>query len=895
MAASDNKPLILIDGSSYFYRAFHALPPLTNSKGEPTGAVYGVINMIRKLIKDHQPTHIAVVFDPKGKTFRDELYPQYKATREAMPDELSCQFAPLKQILQAMGLPVLIVDGVEADDVIGTLAKQATAHEMKTLISTGDKDMAQLVNDNVTLINTMSNTTLDTAGVFAKFGVRPDQIIDYLTLIGDKSDNVPGVDKVGPKTAAKWLSEYENLDALLVNVQNVKGKVGENLQTAIPQIPLSKQLVTIDQDLDLPFSPEDFIPKAADTETLKQLYTQLEFRSWLSELLTEPNVNVTAQNYQTIFTQTELEKWLKQLAQAKLIALAIEATNLDENRAELVGVAFAVKEGEAAYVPLAHDYSGAPEQLNREAVLKQLAPLLTDPTKAKVGHNLKYTITVLSHYGIEMQGVSFDTMLESYVLNSSASRHDIDPLALKYLGKNTIHFEDIAGKASKQLPFNQIAIDKATPYAAEAADITMQLHQALWPKIQAEIGLKNTFTNIEMPLVSVLSHIERCGVLIDKNQLAQQSERLTKRIAQLEQQVYQVTRETFNLGSPKQLQTILYEKMGLPILQKTPGGQASTAESVLQDLALDYPLPKLILEYRGLSKLKSTYTDALPLQINPRTGRVHTSYNQAVAATGRLSSTAPNLQNIPVRTEEGRLIRQAFIAPQGFKIVAADYSQIELRIMAHLTGDPGLTKAFANGLDIHRATAAEVFGVAVDAVTPEQRRSSKAINFGLIYGMSAFGLGRQLGIERNDAQAYMDIYFKRYPKVREYMETTRKLAHETGYVETLFGRRLNLPEINSRNLQQQRAAERAAINAPLQGTAADVIKIAMINIDNWLQQNKIDASMIMQVHDELVFEVADHDVDLLAKTITRLMETAAELNVPLEVQVGIGNNWDQAH
>ncbi len=893
MSASDTKPLILIDGSSYFYRAFHALPPLSNSKGQPTGAVYGVVNMIRKLIKDYQPTHMAVVFDPKGKTFRNELYPEYKANREAMPDELRSQFAPLKAVIEAMGLPVVIVDGVEADDVIGTLARQATEHGMQTLISTGDKDMAQLVDDHVALINTMSNTYLDAAGVETKYGVKPNQIIDYLTLMGDKSDNVPGVAKVGPKTAVKWLAQYHDLDSVLTHADQIKGKVGENLKTAMAHLPLSKQLVTIKLDVELKLTPDDLKPQAPATDKLVELYTDLEFRGWLSEVLGE--TKQVEQNYETVLTQQQFDKWIKRLEAAELIAFDTETTNIDEQRAELVGVSFSVKPGEAAYVPLAHDYMGAPDQLSLDDVLTQLKPLLTDPNKAKVGQNLKYDITVLSHYGIEMQGIAYDTMLESYVLNSSAARHDMDSLALKYLGASTISFTDVAGKGAKQLTFNQIDIEKAGPYAAEDADITLQLHQTLWPKVKEHKGILSTFTDIEMPLVKVLSKVERNGVLIDEALLNEQSQRLAKQVNALEQKAHQLAGEVFNLSSPKQLQALLFEKMGLPILQKTPSGQPSTAEAVLQDLSLDYPLPKVILEYRSLSKLKSTYTDALPQQINPKTGRVHTSYNQAVTATGRLSSTNPNLQNIPVRTEEGRLIRQAFIAPKGYKIVAADYSQIELRIMAHLTSDPGLMKAFSSGCDIHSATAAEVFGVDIDKVTPEQRRRSKAINFGLIYGMSAFGLAKQLGVERQEAQAYIDIYFDRYPKVKEYMESTRESAHAKGYVETLYGRRLVLPEINASNHQRQRAAERAAINAPMQGTAADIIKIAMINIDNWLQQGEVDARMTMQVHDELVFEVANDHVDTLVKKITQEMDNAVELNVPLEVHVGIGDNWDQAH
>lgn len=891
-------PFILIDGSSYFYRAFHALPPLSNSKGQPTGAVYGVINMIRRLIKDYQPTHIAVVFDAKGKTFRDEMYPEYKATREAMPDDLSSQFKPLLNCIEGMGLPLLVVDGVEADDVIGTLSKQASELGMQTLISTGDKDMAQLVNEHVTLINTMSNKVLDVDGVKEKFGVTPEQIIDYLTLMGDKVDNIPGVPKVGPKTAVKWIDEYGSLDGVMQNAAHIKGKVGENLRDTLGQLPLSKQLVTIKQDVILEFTPDQLQKQAVDVDKLSEMFREMEFRTWLNEILNQQEQVQPEENtneYQIIADEKEFQTWLQRLQKAELFAFDTETTDLNYMNAEIVGVSFSDKVGEVAYVPLAHDYEGAPKQLDRATVLAALKPLLEDATKHKVGQNLKYDANVLLNYDIQLAGIKYDTMLESYVVNSSASRHDMDSLALKYLGKKTIHFEDIAGKGVKQKTFNQIDIDEAGPYAAEDADITLQLHEQLYPKVKAEKGLLHIFSNIEMPLVNVLVDMEHTGVLIDKDLLAIQSKYLEKRLAEIQEDTYAMAGEQFNLASPKQLQAILFEKLGLPVLQKTPKGQPSTAEAVLHELSYDYPLPKLILEYRSLSKLKSTYTDSLPLQINEKTGRVHTSYNQAVAATGRLSSTEPNLQNIPVRTEEGRKVRQAFIAPKGYKIISADYSQIELRIMAHLSGDASLCDAFANGLDIHKATAAEVFGVPLDDVTAEQRRKSKAINFGLIYGMSAFGLAKQIEVDRQSAQDYIDLYFERYPGVKKYMDDTREHAHQTGYVETIYGRRLYLPEINARNLQRQRAAERTAINAPMQGTAADIIKMAMLDVAKWLKQSSLDARMIMQVHDELILEVAEKDVDKAVMTLKELMCNAANLSVPLEVDAGVGDNWDEAH
>jgi len=899
-----NKPLILVDGSSYLYRAFHALPPLANTHGEPTGAVYGVVNMLRKLLKDYQPEKIAVVFDAKGKTFRDELYPAYKAHRPTMPEDLQKQIEPVHTVVRAMGLPLVMIEGVEADDVIATLAQQAVAQNIPVVISTGDKDFAQLVNGHITLVNTMSNTVLDRAAIKEKFGVMPEQIIDYLTLVGDSVDNIPGVPNVGPKTAAKWLEQYSTLDNLIANADKIIGKVGNNLRASLEQLPLTRCLVTIKQDVVLPIHFDNLIRTAVDKNTLRELFARLEFKTWLRELEESADLQPELQsidpperqqNYSTIFTEQELLSWLEELNKAELFSLDTETTSLDYMNAEIVGMSFAINASKAAYVPVAHDYPGAPEQLSRNFVLEKLKPLLEDEHKKKIGHHMKYDMNVLGNYAIQLNGVAFDTMMESYVLNSVSNRHDMDTVALKYLNYQTVHFEDIAGKGAKQLTFNQIALEQAAPYAAEDADITLRLHQTLWPQLKENAELANVFTQIEMPLVPILSSIERCGVLIDANLLHQQSKELAARLLELETEAYQLAGNVFNLSSPKQLQVILYDKLGLPVLEKTPTGQPSTSEAALQELALTYPLPKLILEYRSLSKLKSTYTDRLPEQINARTGRVHTSYHQAAVATGRLSSSDPNLQNIPVRTEEGRRIRQAFIAPAGYKIVAADYSQIELRIMAHLSQDPGLLNAFSKGLDIHKATAAEILDIPLDQVTPEQRRSAKAINFGLIYGMSAFGLAKQLGIPRQAAQEYMERYFARYPKVKEYMENTRQQAHTNGYVTTLFGRRLNLPEINSRNMARQKATERAAINAPLQGTAADIIKIAMINVYNAFGKNQLAARMIMQVHDELVCEVKIEQLDQTISLMKTCMTQAASLEVPLVVEVGIGNNWDQAH
>lgn len=897
-------PFVLVDASSYLYRAFHALPPLTTSRGEPTGAVYGVINMLRSLLTEYRPRYLAVVFDASGKTFRDDLFAEYKANRPPMPDELAAQVEPLHALVEALGLPLLQVPGVEADDVIGTLARQAAAEGIETLISTGDKDMAQLVGPHVTLINTMSHSVLDRDGVIAKFGVPPERIVDLLALMGDSSDNIPGIPRVGPKTAAKWLNEYGSLDDVLARADDIKGKVGESLRANLDTLALSRQLATIHCDVELDAGPRDLQPGEADTGQLRNWYTRLEFSRWLAELdARPPNETLPANDatsapadYTTIVTQAQLDAWLSRLQAAELFAFDTETTSLNYRVARIVGVSFAVKAGEAAYVPLAHDYPGAPEQLDCEAVLSRLRPLLEDPHCFKVGHHIKYDRNVLANHGITLDGIRFDTMLESYVLDSTATRHDMDSVALKYLGHTNITYEDVAGKGANQLDFNQVPLEQAAPYAAEDADITLRLHQAMWPILAQSPALENIYREIELPLVTVLSDMEQTGVAIDTAMLARQSTELAHRIVALEQEAHREAGQPFNLGSPKQIQEILYDKLRLPVLAKTPKGAPSTAEAVLQDLALDYPLPRLILEYRSLSKLKSTYTDRLPEQIDPRSGRVHTSYHQAVATTGRLSSSDPNLQNIPVRTEEGRRIRQAFIARPGCALLAADYSQIELRIMAHLSGDEGLLRAFAAGADIHRATAAEVFGAAPEAVTSEQRRSAKAINFGLIYGMSAFGLARQLGIARGAAQEYIDLYFSRYPGVLAYMESTRRQAREQGYVETVFGRRLYLPDIKAGNAQRRSAAERTAINAPMQGTAADIIKRAMIRLHGWIRsQHELDITMIMQVHDELVFEVAESQIEEAGTRVRDSMVEAAALRVPLVVDIGVGSNWDEAH
>jgi len=893
--------LVLIDGSSYLFRAYHALPQLVSSKGQPTGAVKGVISMVKKLMSDYPDSQIAVVFDAKGKTFRNEIFPDYKAHRPPMPDELRSQIAPIHEIIGLMGLPLLIVEGVEADDVIGTLAKQATEKQMDVLISTGDKDMAQLVSPHVTLINTMSNTFMDEAGVLEKFGVRSDQIIDYLALVGDTADNIPGVPKCGPKTAVKWLSQYESLQGVIDQAGDIGGKVGEYLRESIEFLPMSYELATIKTDVELTQSVDELRISDVASERLVEIFTDLEFKSWVLELgagdddPAEPSTSKVEIDYDIILTETDLDAWVKKLASADAFAFDTETTSLDYMLAELVGVSFCCEAGVAAYVPIAHDYEGAPEQLGLELVLNKLKPLLEDPARTVIGQNLKYDISVLARYNVPVRARIFDTMLESYVLNSVASRHNMDDLALKYLGETTVHFEDIAGKGAKQLTFNQIELDKAGPYAAEDADITFRLHETLYAKLSQDSSLISVFADIEMPLVKILSHVERTGVLLDEEQLDRQSTELEKRLADLQQEAFGLAGEEFNLGSPKQLQEIFFEKLGLPVIKKTPKGQPSTAEPVLQELALDYPLPRVIMDYRGLSKLKSTYTDQLPKQILAETGRAHTSYHQAVAATGRLSSTDPNLQNIPIRTAEGRRVRKAFVAPPGSKVLAADYSQIELRIMAHLSEDQGLISAFQAGRDIHRATAAEVFGATMEDVTDDQRRSAKAINFGLIYGMSAFGLSRQLNIPRGDAQQYIDLYFERYPGVKAYMDKTRALAAEQGYVETIFGRRLYLPEIKASNFQRRQAAERTAINAPMQGSAADIIKRAMISVDHWLAETDLDARMTMQVHDELVLEVAEACLVEVTEGIEQRMSAAAELLIPLVVETGTGDNWDQAH
>ncbi|MEC8490785.1 MAG: DNA polymerase I [Pseudomonadota bacterium] len=930
MPDSKKPPFILVDGSSYLFRAFHGLPPLTNSKGQDTGAIYGVVNMLKSLIKQYNPTHMAVIFDAKGKTFRDDIYKEYKANRPPMPDELRSQIEPLHAIIKAMGLPVIVESGVEADDVIGTLAKHATEKGIDTLISTGDKDMAQLVNEHVTLINTMTNQLMDVEGVNTKFGIPPELVIDFLALKGDKVDNIPGVPGVGDKSAQALLNGIGGIDDIYKNLDKIADlsfrgskSMAAKMQEYEEQARLSYTLATISIDLDLDYDVEALMPCQADNEQLRDLFAEYEFKRWHAEVSAliaggdtsganantneeksdsaeeseqSESVEIDKSKYETVLEEERFNAWVAKLEKAELIAFDTETTSLNYMDAELVGVSFCIEEGEAAYVPVAHDYPDAPAQLSREFVLDALKPILESDTVIKVGQHIKYDKNVLANYDITLNGIGFDTMLESYVLNSTAQRHDMDSLALAYLGHKTIHFEEIAGKGAKQLTFNQISLEEAGPYAAEDADITLRLHNAIWTKLKEIPELKNLLIDVEVPLACVLSRMEQEGVLIDSQRLRQQSQDLATRIAELESEVHEEAGEPFNLGSTKQLQHVLFEKMSLPIIKKTPKGAPSTSEDVLQELALEYPLPKKIMEYRGLTKLKNTYTDKLPKMINHRTGRVHTSYHQAVTATGRLSSTDPNLQNIPIRNEEGRRVRQAFVPREGNKFVAADYSQIELRIMAHLSGDKGLLDAFAHGKDIHKATAAEVFGVPLDEVTTEQRRSAKAINFGLIYGMSAFGLSKQLNIPRNEAQKYMDLYFERYPGVLEYMDSTRESAKEKGYVETVFGRRLYLPDIKASNGARRKGAERAAINAPMQGTAADIIKMAMIKVDDWIRKNASDdVTMMMQVHDELVFEIKEDKVETYVSTITALMESAATLNVPLVVEAGVGENWDEAH
>ncbi|MEE4218153.1 MAG: DNA polymerase I [Xanthomonadales bacterium] len=893
-----NKPtLYLIDGSSYLYRAFHALPNLSNSAGEPTGALLGVANMLKRLLNEEQPEYIAVVFDAKGPTFRHELYPQYKANRPPMPGELRKQVEAILDFTRLLGLPLLQVEGVEADDVIGTLAREAEEAGLDCVISTGDKDMAQLVSDKTTLTNTMTDTHTDQDGVIEKYGIRPEQFIDFLALTGDKSDNIPGVEKCGPKTAAKWLNSWDSLDGVVEHADQVGGKIGEYLRDALEQLPLSRELATIRRDLDLEYRPEDLKRGAIDQQALANTLRRYEFNSWLNELAdTEGSpAEDTLADYSTVTRPEQLDALLAELEAADLVAFDTETTSLDSMQTELVGLSFCTEPGRACYIPLGHDYPGIADQLDRDEVLARLKPVLEDSGIRKVGQHIKYDMNVLSLYGVRVRGVAFDTMLESYVLNSTGSRHDMDSLALKYLGVKTTKFEDICGKGAKQISFSQVEIPTASHYAAEDADITLRLHRRLWPELQQEPKLARVLEDIEMPLVPVLARMEQRGVLIDGAQLTAYSGEMARQIRQLEADAHEAAGQPFNLGSPKQLQQILFEKLGLPIIRKTPKGQPSTAEDVLVELASDYELPGLILEYRSLSKLKSTYTDKLPQEINPRTGRVHTSYHQAVAATGRLSSSNPNLQNIPIRTPQGRRIRKAFIAPPGYLVMACDYSQIELRIMAHLSGDKGLLQAFHDGVDVHRSTAGEVFSVPYGEVNDEQRRAAKAINFGLMYGMSAFGLAKQLGIGRAEAQRYMDTYFERYPGVQQFMEYTRENARERGYVETLFGRRLYLPEIKASNMQRRQGAERAAINAPMQGSAADIIKRAMISVDEWLQSEKPGARLVMQVHDELVFEVAKDEIGNLKSEVEQRMSGAAELDVPLVVDTGYGADWDTAH
>jgi DNA polymerase I len=931
---STSPDLVLVDGSSYVYRAFHALPPLSNSRGEATGAIHGVLNMLVKFVKEYQPKRIAVVFDAPGKTFRDELFAQYKAHRPPMPNDLRSQIEPLLTILRAQGLPILREEGVEADDVIGTLACRAAREGHSVLISTGDKDMAQLVDGSITLINTMSNSVLDRAGVKAKFDVHPEQIIDYLALVGDSSDNIPGIEKVGPKTAAKWLGQYGTLDNLIAHAQDISGKVGENLRAGLATLELSRKLATIRSNLDLPLSSEQLIPAAPDVEQLRELYTRYELRMLLRQLdggespapgaggasgagrtsasvpasasaaspeappaptLTAHPLSIIERRYETITTWPDLERWITALSNTDLFAFDTETTSLEYMKAEVVGVSFCIEPGVAAYIPLGHDYAGAPEQLDRERVLAALKPILESPERGKVGHHLKYDAHVLSNHGVNLLGMRFDTMLESYVWNSVGTRHDMGSVALCYLGMPTISFEEVAGKGAKQLTFNQVPVDKASAYAAEDADVTLCMHKELSSKLATIPALERLYLELEQPLVPVLQRMEHRGVLVDRSLLRRQSQEIATQLQVLLGQAHKEAGVEFNIESPKQLQQILFEKLQIPVTRKTPTGQPSTAEDVLEELANSYALPRIVLDYRALAKLKSTYTDKLPEQINERTGRIHTSYHQAVAQTGRLSSADPNLQNIPIRRAEGRRIRQAFIAPQGYVLMAADYSQIELRIMAHLSGDAGLLTAFSEDRDVHQATAAEVFEVPLEQVSSDQRRLAKTINFGLIYGMSPFGLARQLGIDRGSAQRYVERYFQRYPGVRRFMDETRQRARETGYVETVYGRRLYLPDIRSGNKQTQQYAERSAINAPMQGTAADIIKRAMIAVDAWCTREDVPARLIMQVHDELVLEVRADATEAVAAGVREHMVSAADLKVPLRVDLGTGANWDEAH
>jgi DNA polymerase I len=915
-----NKTLLLVDGSSYLYRAFHAMPDLRNADGAPTGAIYGIINMLRKLRNDFPAAYMACVFDAKGKTFRDDLYPDYKANRASMPEDLVRQIEPIHEAVRALGWPILMVEGIEADDVIGTLAVQAVEHGMDTVISTGDKDLAQLVNEHVTLINTMSNEKLDREGVIAKFGVPPERIVDYLTLVGDAVDNVPGVDKVGPKTAVKWLTQYGSLDEIITNAAGVNGAVGENLRRALEWLPLGRTLVTVKTDCDLVEHmvsiPESLVAKPVDNDAMKDFFQRYGFKTWLRELggtparpasptpaaqegapqasLFEAPEPVTTTEYETVLTEAQLDRWIATINAAELTSVDTETTSLDPMQAQLVGISLSVKPGVAAYIPVAHSYQDAPVQLSRDFVLAKMRPWLEDADKPKVGQHLKYDSHIFANHGVTLCGIMHDTLLESYVFESHRS-HDMDSLALRHLGRKTITFEEVCGKGASQICFDQVAIERATEYAAEDADITLQLHLAMWPNIKRDEGLTFIYQKVEVPTSVVLQKIERNGVLIDTQLLAAQSNELGKRMLEMEKSAYELAGQPFNLNSPKQIGEIFFEKLQLPVVKKTPSGTPSTDEEVLQKLAENYPLPKILLEYRGLSKLKSTYTDKLPKMVDPTSGRVHTNYAQAVAVTGRLASNEPNLQNIPVRTAEGRRIREAFIAPPGSVIVSADYSQIELRIMAHISGDENLLRAFAEGEDIHRATAAEIFGVAPEEVTNEQRRYAKVINFGLIYGMSAFGLASNLGIERGAAQMYIDKYFQRYPAVAQYMADTRAQAKARGYVETVFGRRLWLAEINSPNGPRRQAAERAAINAPMQGTAADLIKLSMIAVQDWLEKEGMQSKMVMQVHDELVLEVPEAELSYIQQKLPELMRNVGQLKVPLIAEVGIGKNWDEAH
>ncbi len=917
-----NKTLLLVDGSSYLYRAFHAMPDLRNAEGAPTGAIYGMINMLRRLRQDYQAAYIACVFDAKGKTFRDDLYPQYKANRASMPEDLVRQIEPIHEVVRAMGWPILMVEGIEADDVIGTLAVQATALGLDTVVSTGDKDLAQLVNEQVTLVNTMSNEKLDRDGVITKFGVPPERIVDYLTLVGDTVDNVPGVEKVGPKTAVKWLTQYGTLDGVIEHANDIGGVVGENLRRALDWLPQARHLVTVKCDCDmsahLSTIDEQLINRPEDKEALREFFTRMGFRTWLREInaerqtamVSEQRAEADAQgglfpaealpeapaevHYETVLTETQLKHWLEKIDVAALTAVDTETTSLEAMRASLVGISLCVEPGSAAYIPLAHNYPGAPDQLARERVLEILRPWLENPAKPKLGQHLKYDSHIFANHGVSLQGIVHDTLLQSYVLESHRN-HDMDGLALRWLDKKTISYQDVCGKGASQIGFDEVSIERATEYAAEDADITLRLHQAMWPRIESNEKLRFIYEGIEIPTARVLQQVERNGVLIDVGLLEAQSTELGTRLLALEQQAHGLAGQPFNLNSPKQLGEILFEKLGLPVVKKTPGGTPSTDEEVLQKLAEDYPLPKLLLDYRSLSKLKSTYTDKLPRMVNPQTGRVHTNYGQAIAVTGRLSSNEPNLQNIPVRTVEGRRIREAFIAAPGHQIISADYSQIELRIMAHLSGDEGMLRAFASGEDIHRATAAEIFGVAVNQVDSEQRRAAKVINFGLMYGMSAFGLAGNLGVERSAAQMYMDKYFTRFAGVKQFMDDIRQQAKSQGYIETVFGRRLWLPEINSPNGPRRQGAERAAINAPMQGTAADLIKLAMIAVQNWLETDKLGSKMVMQVHDELVLEVPDQEIALVKERLPQLMAGVAQLKVPLVADVGCGANWEVAH